>query len=139
MFPVSGHCLCGQVRVTLKAPPQRMAQCHCRDCQRLTGTGHSANALFKTEDVTVDGETCSFTVTADSGNVLTRHFCATCGSRAYGVNSGRPGMLNVPPGLFDDNAWFNPQILLYAHRRPGWDHEHTEIPAFDGMPPAPPE
>ena len=73
-FPVSGQCLCGAIRKTAKAAPFRMAQCHCRDCQRVSGTGQTTNALFNEADVETLGETKGFAVTSDSGSTLTRYF-----------------------------------------------------------------
>jgi len=70
----TGQCLCGAVRFIAKAKPFRMAQCHCRDCQRVSGAGHTSNALFEAADVEVMGATSSYAVKADSGNTLTRHF-----------------------------------------------------------------
>lgn len=138
-FPAEGQCLCGAVRVTAHAAPWRMAICHCRDCQRSTGTGHATNALFKEGDVSVQGDTKSHAVTADSGNTLTRHFCPTCGARVFGRNSGRPGLVIVPVGLFEDSSWYAPHAALYAKRRQSWDvMQFEDIPCYDAMPPAPP-
>lgn len=133
----SGQCLCGAVRIAVAGIPVRMAQCHCLDCRRATGTGHASNAIFKAENVTINGATESFTVTADSGNVLTRHFCPACGSRTHITNSARPGMMILPVGLFNDSDWFKPQAILYAKRQPAWDMTSAEVPRFEGMPPPP--
>lgn len=131
----SGQCLCGAVRIAIEGAPVRMAQCHCRDCQRASGTGHASNAIFPAADVVVTGETKSFTVTADSGNAYTRYFCPTCGGRMYGTHSGRPGMLIVHVGMLDDSSWFSPQIVLYTRSRPDWDITTTEVPCFEASPP----
>ena len=90
-----GHCLCGAVSYIINAKPVRMAQCHCKDCQRTSGTGHMSLAFFKKEDVIIRGATASYASTADSGNINTRHFCPTCGSRVYGENSGQPGIIGI--------------------------------------------
>jgi len=131
----TGHCLCGAVSYTVKAPPARMAQCHCKDCQRASGTGHMSLAFFKEDDVHIEGETASFAVTADSGNVNTRHFCPKCGSRIFGRNSARPGVVGIAVGCVDDHAWFEPGAVVYAAQRPKWDVTSEEIPNFDAMPP----
>ena len=47
----TGKCLCGAVSYTLKAAPQMTGQCHCKDCQRASGTGHMSLAFFRREDV----------------------------------------------------------------------------------------
>jgi hypothetical protein len=134
----SGHCLCGAVRIVVGGTPVRMAHCHCKDCQRSTGTGHASNVIFKDADVTITGETKGHTVTADSGNASTRHFCPACGGRMFGTNTGRPGMVVVPVGIFDDMSWFAPQAVLYTKSRPAWDMTTDSVPNFEAMPPAPP-
>ncbi len=135
----TGKCLCGAVSYTVKATePLRMAQCHCKDCQRASGGGHMSLAFFQAADVEIKGETNSFSVTADSGNTNTRHFCPKCGSRIYGENSARPGLVGISVGCVDDNQWFSPQAIVYAKDRPGWDQTSTDIPNFDAMPPPPP-
>ncbi len=132
-----GQCLCGAVRIAIKGTPVRMAQCHCRDCQRASGTGHVSNAIFPASDVTVSGPTKSFTVKADSGNDYTRHFCPECGSRLFGTHSGRPGMLIVHVGMLDDSGWFSPQVVLYTRSRPGWDMTTDDVPSYETSPPMP--
>jgi len=131
----SGGCLCGSVRFTVKGTPIRMAQCHCRDCQRASGTGHMSNAIFRAEDVTISGETARYDSVADSGNVLTRHFCPTCGARLYLTSKARPDMLVMAAGAFDDMSWFEPQVVLFTRSRPHWDLTTEAVPSFGGMPP----
>jgi hypothetical protein len=94
-------------------------------------------AFFKAEDVEIKGETASFGVKADSGNTNTRHFCPKCGSRVYGENSARPGLVGLSVGCVDDNSWFKPAAIVYAKDRPAWDKTSTDIPNFEMMPPPP--
>jgi hypothetical protein len=134
----TGKCLCGAVSFTINTDePLRMAQCHCKDCQRASGTGHMSLAFFKTEDVEINGETLSYGATADSGNTNTRHFCPKCGSRVYGENSARPGLIGIAVGCVDDNSWFQPAAIVYAKDRPTWDQTSTDVPNFEMMPPPP--
>jgi hypothetical protein len=133
-----GHCLCGAVSYTIGAKPIRMAQCHCKDCQRASGTGHMSLAFFKKEDVAIRGTTASFASTADSGNINTRHFCPVCGSRVYGENSARPGVVGITAGCLDENDWFAPQAVVYTGRRAPWDKTAQDVPNFERMPPPPP-
>lgn len=132
-----GRCLCGAVTIFVSGAPLRMAQCHCLDCQRITGTGHATNALFAATDVTINGDTGSYDAVADSGNTATRHFCSTCGSRVFGVNSARPGVVNIPVGVFEDSSWFRPQLALFNKRRQVWDAADPEIEQLEaGIAPA---
>ena len=52
-------------------------------------------AFFKKDEVAIAGKTASYPSTADSGNINTRYFCPTCGSRVYGENTAWPGAVRV--------------------------------------------
>jgi len=123
------------VTFTVAAAPVAMVQCHCKDCQRVSGTGHTSNARFRSEDVSLKGETKAYTVKADSGNIITRHFCPTCGSRLYNENSSRPSMMNMHVGSFEDHTWYEPQWIVYKKGQPAWDTARADIPAYETMPP----
>ncbi|MGE0025356.1 MAG: GFA family protein [Hyphomicrobium sp.] len=134
---VSGGCLCGAVRFKVSGTPIRMAQCHCLDCQRASGTGHMSNAIFNAADVEISGATASYASTSDSGNVLTRHFCPTCGGRVFLTSKARPGKIVMAVGAFDDMSWFEPEIVLFTKRRPHWDITTEDVPNFEAGPPPP--
>ena len=42
MPQLTGGCLCGAVRYTTTADPLMTFVCHCRDCQRFTGSAFGA-------------------------------------------------------------------------------------------------
>ena len=46
-FPVEGGCQCGAVRYRLKAAPLGVYACHCKDCQRFSGTTHTLSMVVK--------------------------------------------------------------------------------------------
>src|ERR1700693_2551686 len=133
-----GRCLCGAVSYTINAKPARMAQCHCKDCQRSSGTGHMSLAFFKKDDIVISGTKGSYGVTADSGTINTRHVCPKCGSRVYGENSARPGVIGISVGCIDDNDWFSPQAVVYTRGRAPWDTPSEAAPTCEAMPPPPP-
>lgn len=130
----TGQCVCGSVKYKVTQEPLRMAQCHCKGCQRSSGGGHMSLAFFKEDAVQIEGETASYAATADSGNVNTRIFCPQCGSRMFGTNSAREGIMAVTAGSSDDNSWFESQAVVYCKDRPKWDATPTDVPNFDEMP-----
>ncbi|KAA3633406.1 MAG: GFA family protein [Proteobacteria bacterium] len=133
----TGGCICGAVTFTARKPPMRMAQCCCRDCQRSSGTGHMSLAFFDEQGVEIRGDATGYAATADSGNINTRYFCPTCGSRVFSRNSARPGVVAIAVGSAEDSAWFEPGAVVYARSRPAWDTVKDTIPSFDTMPPPP--
>jgi len=88
--------------------------------------------FFKKDDVAILGKTASYPSTADSGNINTRHFCPTCGSRVYGGNSGRPGVIGIAVGCLDKNDWFSAQAVVYTKGRAAWDKTPEDVPTSSG-------
>jgi hypothetical protein len=50
---MEGHCACGEVRYRLSGKPFAVHCCHCRSCQRETGSAFVINGLIETPNVTV--------------------------------------------------------------------------------------
>ena len=130
-----GSCRCGEISLIITAEPRMMVPCHCLDCQNASGTGHTSNAYFAEEDVVIHGEATGHTVIAESGHKMTRYFCPVCGSRMYGYNEGRPGLISVQMGCLENQDWFSPQAVLYTSRRHDWDITSDQVPGFDKMAP----
>jgi len=135
----TGQCLCGDVTYTLTGEPIRMIQCHCKDCQRATGTGHISNAFFKSDQFEVKGELKAHEQVAASGNNNIRYFCPNCGSRIYNEIASRKGIVGVAAGTADNNDWYDPAMVIYCKERSAWDLTSTDVPNFDEMPPPPPK
>jgi hypothetical protein len=87
------------------------------------------------ESVALIGETKGYARPADSGNIVTRHFCPTCGAPVFSLNSGMPGMMFLRASSLDDMEVFKPQMHVYASRAPSWEHSTEGLPAFATMPP----
>ena len=107
-------CSCGQLHLTIKGEPSRNAMCHCLACQRRTGAVLSNQARYRGEQVTVTGKSTEWERTADSGNVMTFHFCPTCGSTVFWENAGVPGLVSIAIGNFADPN-FPPTLAEVAH------------------------
>ncbi|WP_018235696.1 GFA family protein [Ensifer sp. BR816] len=131
---MKGGCLCGAVRYEAKGAPIYSGFCHCRDCQRATGTGHSCYMIFSRADVHVAGELRSFQTLAESGNVSIRYFCDTCGSQIF--SSGPPGdnQWTVFAGTLDDTALFEPTNAVFARSRPHWDRSALRVDEYETLP-----
>ncbi|MEO6395168.1 MAG: GFA family protein [Devosia sp.] len=127
---ISAACACGAVTVTWRGKVRSMFLCSCEDCQQATGTGHSAIAIAAQADVTISGETRSFSRQANSGAHLTRHFCPVCGTPIYGQSSRADSLLMLPVGLFGAAAaqWFAPNQLIFARSHRAWDIVAPELP-----------
>lgn len=111
-----------------------VAHCNCRDCQRLTGTGHSTGAMFAEVGISLTGSVALFSLLSDTGNTVTRLFCSACGSPLFGKNTGMPGFMTVSLGTLDDPNALTPQVAVFARTRPDWDSIDSSIESFDAQP-----
>ena len=104
-----------------------------------TGVGYGAHVErdFSRDGCGLPARLRSFASASDSGNVLTRHFCPTCGGRVFLYSKARPGMIVMAAGAFDDSSWFEPEIVLFTKRRPHWDLTTDAVPNFEAGPPPP--
>ncbi|MES2393768.1 MAG: GFA family protein, partial [Acidobacteriota bacterium] len=67
---LAGGCACGRARYRLSAPPIFVNNCHCRLCQRQTGTGSAVNAFIESDQLElVSGELSSHALLTGSGGV----------------------------------------------------------------------
>ncbi|KZL22113.1 putative glutathione-dependent formaldehyde-activating enzyme [Pseudovibrio axinellae] len=131
----TGSCLCGNVQLKSKVMPQITAHCHCDDCRKSSGTGHCTHAALPKEAVEVTGELTRYAKPVDSGNVVTRCFCPTCGSAVYSLNSSMSELIFVRASTVDQPEIIEAQVTVYASRAPSWDEIDKTLPAFPEMPP----
>lgn len=135
----TGGCLCGAVRFESSVDPQVVAHCHCVDCRKSSGTGHCTHIVIPEAAFTLNGDVQSYDHPADSGNIVTRSFCPTCGSPIFSRNSAMQGMVFPRASVLDDPEIAKPQMVVYASRAPSWDHMNPELPAFETLPEGDPQ
>lgn len=131
----SGGCLCGAVRYTCEAAPVMAGHCHCEDCRRSSGSGHCSHLMVPESAVALTGQVKGYARAADSGNVVERFFCPTCGAAVFSRNPGMPGLLSIRASSLDDLEVFKPQMHVYVGSAASWDVRDPALPAFDKMPP----
>lgn len=128
-----GGCLCGQVRFTVTADPVISRICWCKDCQHLSGNG-TANAIFPSESIEIEGSTAEYSSKGDSGNTVRRRFCARCGSHLFADSTGRSGLTVVRLGTLDDPSSIRPVANIWAHSAPAWACLDPALTRIEGQP-----
>lgn len=131
----TGGCLCGGVRYKTTSGPQLGAHCQCEDCRKSSGSGHCSHLVVAAEAMSIEGQPTRFDKPADSGNMVSRFFCGSCGAPVYSTNSGMPGIMFPRASSLDDPEIFTPSMIVYTSRAPSWDVVDAALPAFEGMPP----
>ena len=135
MVQFTGGCLCGTIRYEVNAEPQGIQNCHCDNCRKVTGSAFATNIFVAEDDVVItQGEPKSFSHAADSGNTMTKEFCANCGSQLFGLGSGRPGVKNIKVGSIDDASFVQPMRNVFVKRALPFTQIDRSLDCFDGMP-----
>ena len=133
-FSFEGGCRCGDVRYSCYSEPLFVGHCHCRDCQYASGGGFSTIVGVPTDAVTMRGELGSYTVTAESGNQLTRKFCPKCGSPMLTELHSNPAMMVLKAATLDDPSWLRPTMHIWRESSQPWVEVSGNIPEFAKQP-----
>ena len=132
---ITGGCLCGSVRFRITAAPIVTRACWCRLCQYLGAGSGTVNVCFRTEAVTIDGETRDYRSIADSSNVMHRRFCPTCGTPLFSEAEARPHLIFVRAGTLDNPEIARPAATIWTSAAPTWACIDERLPRVEGQPP----
>ncbi len=135
----TGGCLCGAIRYTLSAEPVAARLCWCRLCQYLGAGTASANLIVDRDALAITGDYSEFRSVADSGSVMHRHFCPTCGTPIGGTAEPRPHLYVLRIGTLDDPERFPPEATIWTDAAPAWaviDHQRPTTPRQPVPPPS---
>lgn len=126
-----GGCLCGAVRYATASNPLRLTFCHCRFCQRVTGSAYMVEPIFEKANFAVtSGNPAIYSVASrGSGKRVTINFCATCSSKLYLAFERFPDIVGIYCGTFDDPNWFERTPRISRHIFLDSAQQGTVIPA----------
>jgi len=131
----TGGCLCGAVRYECSAEPVFSGNCHCRDCQRISGSGYVSTFFVPESSVTITGEVKYFDKNGDSGHLVRRGFCPSCGSQVFGKPEIVAGVLGGRAGSLDNPELYHPTMDIYTASAQSWDFMNPDLPKFPQLPP----
>ena len=134
---LSGGCQCGAVTYKIEAEPLFTAICHCRQCQRATGSASHPLIAVPRAAVAISGEVRHFETIADSGQPVRRGFCPSCGCRLFGLPDIAPDLMTISVGNLDDPSGFEPGMHIFTSSAQPWDRIEDDLPKFPGLPPRP--
>lgn len=124
---LTGRCACGRLRFRMQGPPIVVHACHCRNCQRETGSAFAVNVMVETERLTLEGEGAGEPLSSDG---VRR--CNACGTRFWGhVAALGPGLAFVKAGVFDDPAHLAPDVHCYTRSKHPWVVLPTGVPGYE--------
>jgi hypothetical protein len=127
-FPLTGGCLCGNVRFEVTEPPLKAGYCHCRRCQRRTGTAASAQTRLAPGSLRLlAGE--ELLRSFDPPDGFRKIFCSACGSALWSRHPEDEDVKAVRLGVFDSDPGIRPSYRQFVAYAAPWE----PIPD-DGLP-----
>jgi hypothetical protein len=106
--------------------------CHCKYCQKDTGSAHAANLFTQSAKLIwlagVDAVT-SFTLPGTHHN---KSFCRFCGSALPSTQFA--DLLVVPAGCLDTEVSLLPAAHIFTSSRAVWEEAIGDVPEFGGLP-----
>jgi hypothetical protein len=120
---LEGGCYCGALRYRADANPIFKAQCHCRECQYLTGGHPNVIMAIPEPAFSFTKGTSKPFKRKDLPNAVTREFCGECGTGILTRSPGVPGAVLVKVGTLDDPSVFGaPQMVIFTCDKQSFHH-----------------
>ncbi|HEX3972721.1 MAG TPA: GFA family protein, partial [Stellaceae bacterium] len=135
MTEMPGGCACGASRYRVTATPLIVHACHCRDCQRHTGSAFVINLWIERKFVEADYSPLKiFRLTAGSGQPHDIYCCPNCGIRLWSHYHASPGeTLLLRAGTLDDPASITPDVHIFTRSKLPWVTLPPGARAFQAM------
>lgn len=131
---LEGECGCGAVTYRMMAEPIFVHCCHCRECQRQTGSAYVLNAFIEADRLEHEGRTSEHLLPTPSGKgqIITR--CRECGVAVFSNYLIRGGGLRwVRVGTLKDPSKCPPKAQIFVASKQPWVPLHPDIPTFDAF------
>ena len=132
---LQGGCYCGALRFEAGGDPMFKGQCHCRECQYISGgLPNVVMAMPEGDFKYTKGSPKQFR-RKDLDKPVTREFCSECGTHILAKSSGLPGAVILKVGTLDDPSVFEgPQMVIFTIDKQAFHHVPEGIPAFERTP-----
>jgi hypothetical protein len=131
---VEGGCYCGALRYQAEGDVMFQGQCHCRECQYISGGAENLVLAMSTADFSYTKGTAKEFRRSDLENPVTREFCAECGTHVVSRAPGFP-MAMMKVGTLDDPSQFEgSQMALYTIDKQSFHHIPEGVATFERMP-----
>ena len=131
---ISGGCYCGSLRYEAIGDVEASIQCHCRECQYITGGNPNVIMIMPLSGFEfVKGIPKTFK-RKDIEKAVTRLFCENCGTGIGTKNPNRPNSIILKVGTFDDPSIFKPDIAIFTIDKQKFHYIEDGLKSFERRP-----
>ncbi len=129
-FPMEGGCDCRRVRYRIETAPMFVHCCHCRWCQRESGSAFALNAMIESDRVTLltgDPEMVDTPSASGAGQKIVR--CPQCRIALWSHYAGAgPIVRFVRVGTLDDPDRMSPDVHIFTASKQPWLLLAADVP-----------
>lgn len=126
----AGGCACGAIRYECAAAPVFSWICHCRDCQRASGSAFCPVLYVPKSALNISGESTYHEVKAESGNWVKRGFCPECGSPLFIQAELVPYLQGLWAASLDEPSQFQPSVQVWSGSAQPWAGLFPHLPSI---------
>jgi hypothetical protein len=121
-YPIEGGCDCRLIRYRMESAPLIVHCCHCRWCQRESGTAFALNAMIEAERVIhLKSEPQLIDTPSQSGRGQRIARCPVCRVAVWSNYAGAGPILRfVRVGTLDDPDALAPDIHIFTASKQPW-------------------
>lgn len=127
-----GSCLCGVVQFEVYGDFESFYLCHCKHCQKGTGSAHAANLFSQSATLVWRSGADAVTTFTLPGTRHNKSFCKLCGSALPSTQI--PRLLVVPAGCLDTAISMAPTAHMFLSSKASWDEGLGNAPEFHALP-----
>ena len=131
---LEGGCYCGKVRYVADGEPMRKGQCHCRECQFITGGAPNMFVVMPSAGFAYTKGAPKQFARSDLENPVTREFCPDCGTHMATRPPGRPVVVVKVGTLDDPKLYGGPQMAIFTIDKQAFHQIPDGLPTFERMP-----
>lgn len=130
---LAGACTCGEIRYRLLSKPLIVHCCHCRWCQRESGSAFALNAMIEAERVELQSGQPELTILpTESGKGQRVSRCPKCRVVVWSNYAGAGNAFHfVRVGTLDHPDLLPPDLHIFTESKQPWVILPPETPAFE--------
>ena len=129
-----GRCQCGEISYAFNANKVISAHhCHCKDCQRTTGSGKATILFIAKKYVEMNGELKFLKAKAPQAIMSSRGFCPNCGSGVLSYQKELSHIVFIKAGTLDDSSWVKVDSNFFTDSANKWNEQINQLKALKAI------
>ena len=133
---VTGRCHCGEVTYHANVDENKVINCHCTDCQNISGAPFRTVVVSVPDGVTFTGaKPKEYIKIAESGNQRAQGFCGNCGTALYATSVGAGERIyGLRIGAVEQADELIPKAHIWYRSHKPWLDNLSNMSSFETAP-----